>query len=155
MLKTAKEMFEELGYKLVPYDVDDCLYYEDNIKEYIKFGIKTKLFYSSRSVNLKELEAINQQIKELCNEDKMNDIEKLENLLKEFEIDYAKTYNEYDKNYDIEFAVGWSYEISKSNQWENNMNNYNKNNKIKGYRGFTTKFRFDNNKKFLDVWIDE
>ena len=72
-MKSAREMFEELGYKQKKYD--DIIYYfkEINIpKKYghiliyhINFILEDKELYTSKNLDYKELRAINKQIEEL------------------------------------------------------------------------------------------
>ena len=74
-MKTAKEMFEELGYKETENDIYFLKYYKTCKLQHDKeitfhkldktFTVKDDNGIKYRWVNLKELQAINQQIKEL------------------------------------------------------------------------------------------
>ena len=66
-MKSAKEMFEELGYKL--YNQNIYLEYVKE-EEHITFYINEKTFckykgYEIGEITLKELQAINKQVEEL------------------------------------------------------------------------------------------
>lgn len=76
-MKTAKEMFEELGYKLAcntMYESLNIMCYKINLynedSPLIVFDLKDKTFYvyhycDASNVTMDELKAINQQCKEL------------------------------------------------------------------------------------------
>lgn len=76
-MKTAREMFEELGYKLVRnnmYESLNLMCYKidlyDNDSSSIVFNLKDKTFFvyhycEPKDVTMDELKAINQQCKEL------------------------------------------------------------------------------------------
>ena len=67
----AKDMFEEYGFSI--YDETDellmyCTDYDSEMQEddqYIRFDKICKCIYSNKEINIKELELINQQVKEL------------------------------------------------------------------------------------------
>lgn len=73
--KTAKEMFEELGYILTrfesnnfcrwQYDKKTILENSDIRRQVIWFDFNTKELYIHNSITLEELKAINKQIEEL------------------------------------------------------------------------------------------
>lgn len=74
-MKTAKEMFEELGYKLV-VNANNNIYYKKDDCKWIIFSntstncyIKANIFIDDKKyetvIDLKELKAINKQIEEL------------------------------------------------------------------------------------------
>ncbi len=68
-MKTAKEMFEELGYKIVRDD-EEFLDYETE-EYYISFWKHKKIFYKveygydAGDITMQELKAINKQVEEL------------------------------------------------------------------------------------------
>lgn len=73
-MKSAKEMFEKLGYKKRAFG--DCIYYEKGsiMRHIIQFNLKYKLFYSytscgmanqTKSLTANELKAVQQQMNEL------------------------------------------------------------------------------------------
>lgn len=69
-MKTAKEMFEELGYKYENYSVIDEICYFENKDVYYVFSLKSKTFFKKEyrepgDITLDELKAINKQIEEL------------------------------------------------------------------------------------------
>lgn len=74
MNKSAKEMFEELGYKLMKEDDKEIWYVNKNTKPVatnITFIVQLKYFViykheiDNPCIDVKELQAINQQINEL------------------------------------------------------------------------------------------
>ena len=69
-MKTAKEMFEELGYE--QQTKNDVIYYfkkihipKSDIVYSINFIIDTKEIFISKNIDLEELKAINKQVEEL------------------------------------------------------------------------------------------
>ena len=69
-MKTAKEMFEELGYELSNPDGSLVFYSNKDKGHYIGFETKMKIIMTSKPslwvpINLKELQAINKMVSEL------------------------------------------------------------------------------------------
>lgn len=64
MNKSAKEMFEELGLNYSNNGYQIC-YYNDSEDKYIWFFTETKAIEINFDINIKYLQAINQQCKEL------------------------------------------------------------------------------------------
>lgn len=62
---SAKEMFEELGYKYEFNNKYHIRYYNVEKDNYIWFDLQLKTLEISEYCNLKELKAINKQIEEL------------------------------------------------------------------------------------------
>lgn len=66
---TAKEMFEELGYKYEFNNKYHIRYYNVKKDNYIWFDLQSKTLEISEYCNLKELQAINKQVEELWGDD--------------------------------------------------------------------------------------
>lgn len=69
-MKTAKEMFEELGYKYENDFVDNNIYYSGNKDVYYVFSLDRKTFFKKEymeagDITLDELQAVNKQVEEL------------------------------------------------------------------------------------------
>lgn len=62
---TAREMFEKLGYELIHNIEYQIMYYNSRYDTYIYFYKTRKRIEITNEFTLEELQAINQQIKEL------------------------------------------------------------------------------------------
>ena len=66
-MKSAKELFEELGYKLTVSSAHRIVYTLDNNKwlQDIEFGLEDKIVFAENGTTMQELLAINKMVKEL------------------------------------------------------------------------------------------